>query len=145
MWNSHTTTKWSVLKPQASEIAESFTLVWLPPSAAAEGGGASNVGYHPYQWSNQNSSWGTRTELETLITDLKAGGAKVLADIVVNHRAGNGWCDGFTTDNFGTYGVFTLKASHITKDDEASGQSACSGKLSDHNDWNFDKPIEYWG
>lgn len=48
MWNSHTTTKWSVLKPQASEIAESFTLVWLPPSAAAEGGGASNVGYHPY-------------------------------------------------------------------------------------------------
>lgn len=145
MWNSHTSTKWSVLKPQASEIAESFTLVWLPPSAAAEGGGTSNVGYHPYQWSNQNSSWGTRTELETLITDLKAGGAKVLADIVVNHRAGNGWCDGFTTDNFGTYGVFTLKASHITKDDEASGQSACSGKLSGHNDWNFDKPIEYWG
>lgn len=145
MWNSHTSTKWSVLKPQASEIAESFTLVWLPPSAAAEGGGVSNVGYHPYQWSNQNSSWGTRTELEALITDLKAGGAKVLADIVVNHRAGNGWCDGFTTDNFGEYGVFTLKASHITKDDEASGQSACSGKLSDYNDWNFDKPIEYWG
>lgn len=64
MWNSHTTTKWSVLKPQASEIAESFTLVWLPPSAVAEGGGTSNVGYHPYQWSNQNSSWGTRAELE---------------------------------------------------------------------------------
>ncbi|MBP8782320.1 MAG: chitobiase/beta-hexosaminidase C-terminal domain-containing protein, partial [Paludibacteraceae bacterium] len=64
---------------------------------------------------------------------------------MVNHRAGNGWCDGFPTDNFGEYGVFTLKASHITKDDEASGQSACSGKLSDYNGWNFDKPIEYWG
>ncbi|MBP7219021.1 MAG: chitobiase/beta-hexosaminidase C-terminal domain-containing protein [Paludibacteraceae bacterium] len=64
---------------------------------------------------------------------------------MVNHRAGNGWCDGFKTDNFGEYGVFTLKASHITKDDEASGQSACSGKLSDYNGWNFDKPIEYWG
>lgn len=145
MWNSHTSTKWSVLKPQASEIAESFTLVWLPPSAVAEGGGVSNVGYHPYQWSNQTSSWGSRAELEALITDLKAGGAKVLADIVVNHRAGNGWCDGFPTDNFGKYGVFTLKASHITKDDEASGRSECSGKLSNHNDWNFDKSRDYWG
>ncbi len=145
MWDSHATTKWSVLKPQAAEIAASFSLVWLPPSAAAEGGGSSNVGYHPYQWSNQNSSWGTRTQLEELITDLKAGGAKVIADIVVNHRAGNGWCDGFATDNFGTYGVFTLTAGHITKDDEAAGQPGCAAKLSTHYDFNWDKSIDYWG
>jgi hypothetical protein len=145
-WDSHQATNWSTLNSQAAEIAGSFSLVWLPPSAAAEGGGGSNVGYHPYQWSNQNSSWGTRSQLETLIGSLKSGGARTIADIVINHRAtNNGWCGGFSTDNFGTYGTFTLGANTITKDDEAAGRSECAGKLSTHNDHNWNVQGDMWG
>ncbi len=123
-WNSHGETKWSQLNSQASEIAASFDLVWLPPASAAEFGGSSNMGYHPYKWSDLSSSWGDKSELTTLIGSLKAGGCKAVADIVVNHRAGKGAKGDFPTDNFGTYGSYKIPDSCITKDDENSNSSA---------------------
>ena len=57
-WDSQKETGWQALAAAAPEIARHFTLVWLPPSASAEGGGAvggTNVGYHPRQWNNQTS------------------------------------------------------------------------------------------
>lgn len=120
-WDSQNVTGWTQLAAQADDIARSFTLVWLPPSASAEGGGpvgGNNVGYHPRQWNNQTSCWGTADNLKTLISKLHVGGVKVIADIVINHRAGNtGWGD-FTADDFGTYGNFQLTAAHICKNDE---------------------------
>lgn len=123
-WDSHGETKWSQLNSQASEIAASFDLVWLPPASAAEGGGGMNMGYHPYQWHNLSSSWGNQSQLTTLIKSLKAGGCKAVADIVVNHRAGNSANGDFPQDNFGTYGTFKIPNSCITKDDEKSNGSA---------------------
>lgn len=120
-WNSQTETGWIQLSSSADRIAESFTCIWLPPSAAPEGGGAvggTNVGYHPRQWNNQNSCWGTSADLKSLISTLHSRGVRVIADIVVNHRAGNtGWGD-FTVDDFGTYGSFQLSAAHICCGDE---------------------------
>lgn len=117
-WNSHSETKWSKLSSQADEIGSTFTLVWLPPASAAEFGGDSNMGYHPWQWSNLNSSWGNKTQLTALIQALHNKNCKVIADIVINHHAGNNECCSFPTENFGTYGSFTFNASCITKSDE---------------------------
>lgn len=120
-WDSQNVTGWTQLAAQADDIARSFTLVWLPPSASAEGGGpvgGNNVGYHPRQWNNQTSCWGTADNLKALISKLHTGGVKVIADIVINHRAGNtGWGD-FTADDFGPYGNFQLTTAHICKNDE---------------------------
>ena len=80
--------------------------------------GGSNVGYHPRQWNNQTSCWGTAENLKSLIATLHHNGVKVIADIVVNHRAGNTGWGNFTTDDFGTYGSFQLTADHICRDDE---------------------------
>lgn len=94
-WNSQRQTGWTQLTDQAADIAKSFNLIWLPPSASAEGGGAvggNNMGYHPRQWNNQTSCWGTAEQLKTLISTLHNSNVKVIADIVVNHRAGDtGW------------------------------------------------------
>ena len=108
-------TKWTTLTPQAAELGTYFDYIWLPPSAYGDG-----MGYHPKQYSNQNSNWGTRAELDALISALHANNCKVVADIVINHCAGwTTWCD-FPTMDFGEYGVFHPDASYICQDDEVN-------------------------
>ena len=118
-WDSHYDkgygdTRWTTLTDQASEIGSYFSLVWLPPSAESNGG----LGYIAKCYSNQNSSLGSRDELQTLINTLHAKGVRVLADIVINH-CGNrsSWCD-FRDVDFGTYGHFYPQSSWVTGDDE---------------------------
>lgn len=119
-------TKWTSLNEQASELAAYFDLVWIAPSSKSSGG----TGYHPSQWCNQNSDHGSRPQLETLIKNLHAGGAKVIADIVVNHRDNkSSWCD-FHPEDFGQFGSYQLTAEHICKDDEVNSSSTagtCKG------------------
>lgn len=107
-------TRWSTLQSEAADISTYFDLLWLPPSAMSSGG----VGYHPKQYSNQNSDWGSRKDLEKLISMLHAGGTKVVADMVVNHMdTKSSWCDFFDQD-FGEYGYFQPDGSYICNDDE---------------------------
>lgn len=108
-------TKWKTLLAKAGEIGAYFDLIWLPPSSYASG-----TGYHPKQYSNQNSDWGSRAELEALIATLHNSGTKVVADIVINHiEAMTSWCD-FATMDFGDYGVFTPDGSYICNNDEVN-------------------------
>ena len=130
-------TKWTTLLPQAAEIGAYFDYVWLPPSANGDG-----MGYHPKQYSNQNSNWGTRAELESLISALHNAGSKVVADIVINHCTGwTSWCD-FPTMDFGEYGVFHPDASYICQDDEVNKNTAAgacygtaTGSYDDGENW----------
>lgn len=138
-------TKWTTLTPQAAELGRYFDYIWLPPSAYGDG-----AGYHPKQYSNQNSNWGTRAELDTLISALHNAGAKVVADIVINHCANRStWCDFYTMD-FGEYGVFYPDETYICSNDEVNaswnqptaenpGSGACwgtaSGSPDDGDNW----------
>ncbi len=132
-WNSHSETKWATLTSQADEIGSTFTLVWLPPASAAEGGGSSNMGYHPYQWPNLSSSWGNKSTLTALIQALHNKNCKVIADIVANHHAGNNACCSFPTETFGSYGSFQFDASQITQDDESG--SGTGAKDAGYGEW----------
>ena len=134
-WDSYTDkgygrTKWTDLQTQVDEIAGSFDLVWLPPSANSSGG----TGYLPKEWCKQSGAWGDATQLKALIAAFKAKNTRCVADIVINHRVGNNnWTD-FCDENFGsTYGNFKLydpktgdSRSLICKDDEciANGYTA---------------------
>ena len=119
-------TKWIDLLKDTAVINAYFDLVWLPPSAKA---GSEGVGYNHKQLSNQNSDWGTKGKLDELIAALHRGNTKVLADIVINHRANkSSWCD-FEVDKFGGHGTFQLTAAHICSDDECfqDESSSCYG------------------
>ncbi|MCD7971470.1 MAG: alpha-amylase [Candidatus Azobacteroides sp.] len=134
-WNSHGETRWWDLNNQAQEISYFFDMVWLPPSAAGEGGNWANMGYHPYCWADQNSSWGSKDELKTLISSLRAGGCKAIADVIINYRSGNGWVD-FPADEYGwPYVTYQFNYSHICKDDEAAAAGYPTGPNYDYN-WN---------
>ncbi|MBQ7631714.1 MAG: hypothetical protein IJS82_03025 [Paludibacteraceae bacterium] len=130
-------TRWSTLLGQAEEISSYFDLVWLPPSANGDG-----MGYHPKNYSNQSSNWGSATELRSLIDALHNGGTKVVADIVINHcQSTTGWL-GFPEFDFGEYGKFTPTGAWVCKDDEVntdpsagSDYGKATGNYDDGDNW----------
>ncbi|MBQ4393948.1 MAG: hypothetical protein II825_01430 [Paludibacteraceae bacterium] len=109
----------------AEEIGQWFDMVWLPPMSAGSG-----TGYHPTNYGKLDSDRGTKTKLVELVEILHRNGARVVADIVINHAdAQEGWCD-FKSYNFGTYGSFTPDGSYICSTDEmntSAPTTACRG------------------
>jgi len=93
-WSSRTadTRSWyKYVNDCKSAIGSYFTVIWMPPPGRSESG--SPQGYGPVEYKNLNNAYGTQAELKTMIATMHATPAvKVLADIVVNHRASSGTC-----------------------------------------------------
>ena len=121
-------TRWSSLLAQAEDIRSYFDLVWLPPSANGDG-----MGYHPKNYGNQNSCWGSAEELDNLIKTLHGPDpnkiqARVVADIVINHcQSSWGWM-GFPPFDFGTYGQFQPYDDWICGNDEVNWAEGSDAK-----------------
>ena len=126
----------------AAEIGQWFDLVWLPPMSKATGG----TGYHPVNYSSLDSDWGTSTKLKELISTFHQNGARVVADIVINHAdAAQGWCN-FATYNFGEYGTFSPDGSYICSTDEMNTDSragACKGSATGNPDDGYGDEANY--
>ena len=125
----------------AVEIGQWFDLVWLPPMSQATGG----TGYIPTNYSNLNSDWGTEKRLRELVATLHKNGARVVADIVINHgnTIKNTPCE-FAELDFGTYGKFHPDASWICNTDEMNNpdkqkdMGACFGTATGGRDDGLD-------
>lgn len=118
-------TKWATLLPQATEIGQWFDLVWLPPSNWA--GSSGGTGYLPLRYDLQTSAWGSKAELKSVINTLHANGARVVADVVVNHvQSSEGWCSVNSFD-FKEFGKFTPTMAWICSTDEAFTGNHCTG------------------
>ena len=89
-WDSYNESQWKVLEKQADDLKDYIDLVWLPQSGKCMET-TQVMGYMPYYYFNQNSSFGTEAELRSLITKFKAAGIGAIADVVVNHRNTEGW------------------------------------------------------
>ena len=127
---------------QAEEVGQWFDLVWLPPFSKSTGG----TGYLPICYSNLDSDWGQRATLVKLISTLHQNGARVVADIVINHIAGStGWCT-FATQNFGTYGTFSPTSAWICSSDEMNtdpNAGSCNGKATGAYDDGYGSEANY--
>ncbi len=136
-------TTWSVLAGQVNEIANSFTMVWLPPSAAATTFNNA-MGYVPNDYGTQASAWGKTNALKSLISSFHNSGVKVIADIVINHGGNNtSDCD-FKTMSFGSYGSFSPTKDWITSDDEGGcGSSGGADDGQNGNDKNYDSARDW--
>lgn len=89
-WDSFSQSKWTKLESQADDLAATFSLIWIPQSGKCL---ESNkvMGYTPYYYFNQNSSFGTEQELRSMIQTFKAKGLGTVADVVLNHHNTMGW------------------------------------------------------
>lgn len=136
-WDSYDQTKWTTLEKQADELAEYFSLVWLPQSANC--GVNQSMGYDDLYWfpGHYDSSFGTEAELRSLIKTFKDKGIGTIADVVVNHRKNvSNWVD-FPAETY--KGVtYQLKSTDIVSDDDEGATKTWAAKngysLSTNND-----------
>ena len=134
-WDSYNESQWKVLANQAEDMKNYIDLVWLPQSGkCAET--VQVMGYKPYYYFNQNSSFGSEAELRSLITKFKAAGIGAIADVVINHRNTDGW---FTFPAETYKGVtYQMQSTDICKNDDGgttATQAATDGvSLSQNND-----------
>lgn len=134
-WDSYDYSQWTVLEKQADDMKGFIDLVWLPQSGKCIET-TQVMGYKPYYYFNQNSSFGTEAELRSLIAKFKANGIGAIADVVVNHRNTDGW---FTFPAETYNGVtYQMLSTDICKNDDG-GSTATQAKkdgvsLSQNND-----------
>ena len=134
-WDSYNESQWKVLEKQADDLKGYIDLVWLPQSGKCMET-TQVMGYMPYYYFNQNSSFGSEAELRSLITKFKAAGIGAIADVVVNHRNTEGWYK-FPAETY--KGVtYQMQPTDICKNDdggETATQAAKDGvSLSQNND-----------
>ena len=117
-WDGYTDAQWSRLEKQVDNLSTTFDLVWLPQSGDC---GGQSMGYDDLYWfpGHYNSSFGTETELRSLITTFKNKGIGTIADVVINHRRNvSSWTD-FPMETY--KGVtYQLTYKDICSDDEAA-------------------------
>ena len=135
-WDSYNDSKWTNLESQADEFAEFFKLVWIPQSGRC--GNSTSMGYDDLYWfTNYDSSFGNKTQLQSMINTFKNKGIGTIADVVINHRANvSNWVD-FPAETY--KGVtYQLKSTDICKDDDGgstlSWATSNGYSLSSNND-----------
>lgn len=147
-WNSYDDTNWTNLKSQVNDFADNFSLVWLPQSGKCLGN-SQTMGYKPYYYFNQNSSFGTEAELRDLIKTFKGKGIGMVADVVVNHHDTDGW---FTFPAEVYKGVtYQFKSTDIVANDdkgktakEATKQDISLSKNNDEGeDWDGCRDLDH--
>lgn len=147
-WNSYDDTNWTNLKSQVNDFADNFSLVWLPQSGKCLGN-SQTMGYKPYYYFNQNSSFGTEAELRDLIKTFKGKGIGMVADVVVNHHDTDGW---FTFPAEVYKGVtYQFKSTDIVANDdkgktakEATKQGISLSKNNDEGeDWSGCRDLDH--
>lgn len=142
-WDSYADSKWTNLNSQAYELAQYFSLVWLPPSGNALSG--NTMGYAPVYYFDQGSAFGTRQELQQLIASLRQYGAGAIADVVINHRNGVSNWTNFPAETYKgvtyTWGTETICSTDEVKDQPT--QAKPTGAPDTGEDFNGARDIDH--
>ena len=151
-WDSFNDSRWTKLEAQSNEIAPYFSLIWVPQSGNCNTTDRV-MGYLPVYLFDHNSTFGTTSELRSMIQTYKQKGTGIIADVVINHRNNLGkdgsWTD-YPAENY--HGVtYQMTAADICADDDGGktaqwaakqGQQLSSNKDSGE-DWSGCRDIDH--
>lgn len=115
-WDGYADTQWTMLEKQADNLATTFDLVWIPQSGDC---GKESMGYDDLYWfpGHYNSTFGSESELRSLINTFKSKGIGTIADVVVNHRQNvSNWVD-FPAETYNGV-TYQLKSTDIVANDD---------------------------
>lgn len=141
-WDSYDYSQWTVLEKQTDDMKGFIDLVWLPQSGKCIET-TQVMGYKPYYYFNQNSSFGTEAELRSLIAKFKANGIGAIADVVVNHRNTDGWYT-FPAETY--KGVtYQMQSTDICKNDDGGATSTQATKDGVSLSQNYDEGTDFGG
>ena len=141
-WDSYDYSQWNVLEKQADDMKGFIDLVWLPQSGKCIET-TQVMGYKPYYYFNQNSSFGTEAELRSLIAKFKANGIGAIADVVVNHRNTDGWY-AFPAETY--KGVtYQMLSTDICKNDDGGSTATQAKKDGVSLSNNYDEGTDFGG
>lgn len=141
-WDAYDYSQWTVLEKQADDMKGFIDLVWLPQSGKCIET-TQVMGYMPYYYFNQNSSFGTEAELRSLIAKFKANGIGAIADVVVNHRNTDGW---FTFPAETYKGVtYQMLSTDICKNDDGNKTATQATKEGVSLSQNYDEGTDFGG
>lgn len=141
-WDSYDYSQWTVLEKQADDMKGFIDLVWLPQSGKCIET-TQVMGYMPYYYFNQNSSFGTEAELRSLIAKFKANGIGAIADVVVNHRNTDGWYT-FPAETY--KGVtYQMLSTDICKNDDGEKTATQAKKDGVSLSNNYDEGTDFGG
>lgn len=118
-WDSYVDTQWTNLEKQADELAAYFSLIWVPQSGNCNSSW-NQMGYTPVYWYNHNSSFGTESQLRSMINTFASKGLGVIEDVVINHRNNMGvngsWVD-YPAETYGGQTWQMLPTDIVRNDD----------------------------
>ena len=125
-WDSFNDSRWPKLEAQADELAEFFSLVWVPQSGNC---GGTSMGYDDLYWfSNYSSSFGNESQLRSMINTFKNKGIGTIADVVINHRkSNNGWF-GFPTEVYRGL-TYTMSSTDVCSNDDGGQAQTEANRL----------------
>lgn len=142
-WDSYTDTQWANLEKQSDELAQYFSLIWIPQSGDCNSP-YNNMGYMPVYYFKQNSSFGTEAQLRSMIKTFKAKGLGTIADVVINHRnnlgVGGSWVD-YPAETYKGMTYQMLPTDICANDDGGQTKTWATGKgisISSNNDTGAD-------
>lgn len=147
-WDSYDYSQWTVLESQAEDMKGFIDLVWVPQSGRCYES-TQVMGYTPYYYFNQNSSFGTEAELRSMIKTFKANGIGTIADVVINHHNTDGYFS-FPAETYNGV-TYQFQSTDICANDDG-GATATQAKsagvsLSTNNDegedWNGCRDLDH--
>ena len=141
-WDSYDYSQWNVLEKQADDMKGFIDLVWLPQSGKCIET-TQVMGYKPYYYFNQNSSFGTEAELRSLIAKFKANGIGAIADVVVNHRNTDGWYT-FPAETYKGL-TYQMLSTDICKNDDGGNTATQAKKDGVSLSNNYDEGTDFGG
>lgn len=117
-WHSYNETQWKNITDSADAWAPYFDLIWVPNSGRNRTN-LKDMGYMPYYFFDETSSFGDKEALLTMIKTYKAKGTGFIEDVVINHHAAKTnnqwWVFPKETYNGETY---QLQATDIVSNDD---------------------------
>ena len=133
-WDSYSESQWTKLESQMQDFKGYIDLIWVPQSGRClESGNV--MGYTPYYYFDQNSSFGTESELRSMIKTFKNNGIGTIADVVVNHHNTDGWFS-FPAETYNGV-TYQLQSTDIVANDDngaTATQAATDGVSLSQND-----------